>query len=149
MLCYVTPKEHLGLPDRNDVKIGVITYKIAAHAAPTLPRAFPPPRSGMAPFPEHGLISAGRDQFNLSLDPDTACAFHDETMPKEAHKLAHFCSMYGQKFCSMRISHDIREEAKMAQIWDEGMKAMAEKYRDSGDLYIPIPAQPEQNADKL
>lgn len=137
MLCYVTPKEHLGLPDRNDVKTGVITYKIAAHAADLA--------KGIAGAQERDdALSRARfdfrwqDQFNLSLDPDTACAFHDESMPKEAHKLAHFCSMCGPKFCSMRISHDIREE---------GMKAMAEKYRDNGDLYIPVPSQPGHNAE--
>ncbi|MGL4197773.1 MAG: phosphomethylpyrimidine synthase ThiC [Allorhizobium sp.] len=130
MLCYVTPKEHLGLPDRDDVKTGVITYKIAAHAA-DLAKGHP------AAQPRDDALSRARfefrweDQFNLSLDPETARAFHDETLPKEAHKVAHFCSMCGPKFCSMRISHDIRAEAQK-----EGLTAMAEKYRAGGDLYM-------------
>lgn len=132
MLCYVTPKEHLGLPDRNDVKTGVITYKIAAHAA-DLAKGNP-----TAKFRDDALSRARfefrwEDQFNLSLDPDTARALHDETLPKEAHKVAHFCSMCGPKFCSMRISHDIRAEAQKA-----GLEAMAEKYRQGGDLYMPV-----------
>ncbi len=132
MLCYVTPKEHLGLPDRNDVKTGVITYKIAAHAADL---AKGHPRAG----DRDDALSRARfdfrweDQFNLSLDPDTACAFHDETMPKEAHKAAHFCSMCGPKFCSMRISHEVREEAARR----EGLEQMAEKFRaGGGQLYV-------------
>ncbi|MER8377602.1 phosphomethylpyrimidine synthase ThiC, partial [Mesorhizobium sp. M1406] len=131
MLCYVTPKEHLGLPDRNDVKIGVITYKIAAHAADLA-------KGHLAAKVRDDALSRARfefrweDQFNLSLDPETARSFHDQTLPKEAHKLAHFCSMCGPKFCSMRISHDIRAEAQK-----EGMAAMAAKYREGGDLYLP------------
>ncbi|WP_273723624.1 phosphomethylpyrimidine synthase ThiC [Bartonella sp. AU18XJBT] len=137
MLCYVTPKEHLGLPDRNDVKTGVITYKIAAHAA-DLAKGLP-----RAQLRDNALSRARfdfrwHDQFNLSLDPETACAFHDETMPKEAHKLVHFCSMCGPKFCSMRISHDIREAAAIRKTKGEGMIAMAEKYQKNGDLYMEI-----------
>ncbi|UNE54804.1 phosphomethylpyrimidine synthase ThiC [Bartonella machadoae] len=141
MLCYVTPKEHLGLPDKNDVKTGVITYKIAAHAA-DLAKGLP-----RAQLRDNALSRARfdfrwHDQFNLSLDPETACAFHDETMPKEAHKLVHFCSMCGPKFCSMRISHDIRDAAAMQKTKDEGMIVMSEKYQKNGDLYIDaIPAQ--------
>ncbi|CDO46490.1 phosphomethylpyrimidine synthase [Bartonella henselae] len=136
MLCYVTPKEHLGLPDKNDVKTGVITYKIAAHAA-DLAKGLP-----RAQLRDNALSRARfdfrwYDQFNLSLDPETACAFHDETMPKEAHKLVHFCSMCGPKFCSMRISHDIRDTVHR-KIKDEGMVAMAEKYQKNGDLYIDV-----------
>ncbi|WP_208437543.1 phosphomethylpyrimidine synthase ThiC [Bartonella taylorii] len=135
MLCYVTPKEHLGLPDKNDVKTGVITYKIAAHAA-DLAKGLP-----RAQLRDNALSRARfdfrwHDQFNLSLDPETACAFHDETMPKEAHKLVHFCSMCGPKFCSMRISHDIREAAATIKTKGEGMIAMAEKYQKNGDLYV-------------
>ncbi len=135
MLCYVTPKEHLGLPDKNDVKAGVITYKIAAHAA-DLAKGLP-----RAQLRDNALSRARfdfrwHDQFNLSLDPETACAFHDETMPKEAHKLVHFCSMCGPKFCSMRISHDIREAAATIKTKGEGMIAMAEKYQKNGDLYV-------------
>jgi phosphomethylpyrimidine synthase len=135
MLCYVTPKEHLGLPDRDDVKVGVITYKIAAHAA-DLAKGHP-----AAQIRDNALSRARfefrwEDQFNLSLDPETARSFHDETLPKEAHKVAHFCSMCGPKFCSMRISHDIRAEAQK-----EGFEAMAEKFKQGGELYLPL-AQP-------
>ncbi|UTO28876.1 phosphomethylpyrimidine synthase ThiC [Bartonella harrusi] len=141
MLCYVTPKEHLGLPDKNDVKTGVITYKIAAHAA-DLAKGLP-----RAQLRDNALSRARfdfrwHDQFNLSLDPETACAFHDETMPKEAHKLVHFCSMCGPKFCSMRISHDIRDAAAMQKTKDEGMIVMSKEYQKNGDLYVnAIPAQ--------
>ncbi|TIX78448.1 MAG: phosphomethylpyrimidine synthase ThiC, partial [Mesorhizobium sp.] len=131
MLCYVTPKEHLGLPDRNDVKIGVITYKIAAHAA-DLAKGHPAAKVRDDALSRARFEFRWEDQFNLSLDPETARSFHDQTLPKEAHKLAHFCSMCGPKFCSMRISHDIRAEAQK-----EGMAAMAAKYREGGDLYMP------------
>ncbi|MEM9726826.1 MAG: phosphomethylpyrimidine synthase ThiC [Pseudomonadota bacterium] len=129
MLCYVTPKEHLGLPDREDVKTGVITYKIAAHAA-DLAKGHPAAQARDDALSRARFEFRWEDQFNLGLDPETARDFHDETLPKEAHKLAHFCSMCGPKFCSMRISHDIRAEAQK-----EGMAAMAEKYRRVGDLY--------------
>ncbi|MBY5466523.1 phosphomethylpyrimidine synthase ThiC [Rhizobium leguminosarum bv. trifolii] len=132
MLCYVTPKEHLGLPDRNDVKVGVITYKIAAHAA-DLAKGHPAARVRDDALSRARFEFRWEDQFNLSLDPETARSFHDETLPKEAHKVAHFCSMCGPKFCSMRISHDIRAEAQR-----EGLQAMAAKYRDGGDLYMPV-----------
>ncbi|WP_159348108.1 phosphomethylpyrimidine synthase ThiC [Roseomonas harenae] len=134
MLCYVTPKEHLGLPDRNDVKIGVITYKIAAHAA-DLAKGHPAAQLRDDALSRARFEFRWEDQFNLSLDPDTARSFHDETLPKEAHKVAHFCSMCGPKFCSMRISHDIRAEAQK-----EGMEAMAKKYREGGGLYMPMPS---------
>jgi phosphomethylpyrimidine synthase len=130
MLCYVTPKEHLGLPDRADVKTGVITYKIAAHAA-DLAKGHPAAQLRDDALSRARFEFRWEDQFNLSLDPETARAFHDETLPKEAHKVAHFCSMCGPKFCSMRISHDIRAEAQK-----EGLTAMAEKYRAGGDLYM-------------
>ena len=132
MLCYVTPKEHLGLPDRDDVKTGVITYKIAAHAA-DLAKGHPAAKIRDDALSRARFEFRWEDQFNLSLDPETARAFHDETLPKEAHKVAHFCSMCGPKFCSMRISHDIRAEAQK-----EGMAAMAQKYREGGDLYMPV-----------
>ena len=132
MLCYVTPKEHLGLPDRDDVKVGVITYKIAAHAA-DLAKGHPAAKIRDDALSRARFEFRWEDQFNLSLDPETARAFHDETLPKEAHKVAHFCSMCGPKFCSMRISHDIRAEAQK-----EGLEAMAAKYRDGGDLYMPL-----------
>ena len=131
MLCYVTPKEHLGLPDRADVKTGVITYKIAAHAA-DLAKGLPGAQARDDALSRARFEFRWEDQFNLSLDPETACAFHDETLPKEAHKTAHFCSMCGPKFCSMRISHDIRSEAQK-----EGMAAMAEKFREKGEVYLP------------
>jgi phosphomethylpyrimidine synthase len=132
MLCYVTPKEHLGLPDRDDVKTGVITYKIAAHAA-DLAKGHPTAQARDDALSRARFEFRWEDQFNLSLDPDTARSMHDETLPKEAHKVAHFCSMCGPKFCSMRISHDIRAEAQK-----EGMAAMAEKFRVGGDLYVPL-----------
>jgi phosphomethylpyrimidine synthase len=133
MLCYVTPKEHLGLPDRNDVKTGVITYKIAAHAA-DLAKGHPGARERDDALSRARFDFRWQDQFNLSLDPDTACAFHDETLPKEGHKLAHFCSMCGPKFCSMRISHEVRAEARAA-----GLAEMAEKFRAAGgELYVPL-----------
>ncbi|HZG27074.1 MAG TPA: phosphomethylpyrimidine synthase ThiC [Ensifer sp.] len=132
MLCYVTPKEHLGLPDRNDVKTGVITYKIAAHAA-DLAKGHPGARLRDDALSRARFEFRWEDQFNLSLDPETARSMHDETLPKEAHKVAHFCSMCGPKFCSMRISHDIRAEAQK-----EGMEAMAAKFREGGDLYMPL-----------
>ena len=132
MLCYVTPKEHLGLPDRDDVKTGVITYKIAAHAA-DLAKGHPAAKARDDALSRARFEFRWEDQFNLSLDPETARDFHDQTLPKEAHKVAHFCSMCGPKFCSMRISHDIRDEAQK-----EGMAAMARKYREGGDLYMPL-----------
>jgi phosphomethylpyrimidine synthase len=135
MLCYVTPKEHLGLPDRNDVKTGVITYKIAAHAA-DLAKGHPGARARDDALSRARFDFRWQDQFNLSLDPDTACAFHDATLPKEGHKVAHFCSMCGPKFCSMRISHEVRAEAR-----NQGMAEMAAKFRAAGgELYVPAPA---------
>ncbi len=132
MLCYVTPKEHLGLPDRDDVKTGVITYKIAAHAA-DLAKGIPGAQRRDDALSRARFEFRWQDQFNLSLDPDTAREFHDQTLPKQAHKTAHFCSMCGPKFCSMRISHDIRAKAQK-----EGMEAMAAKFRETGKLYMPI-----------
>lgn len=135
MLCYVTPKEHLGLPDRDDVKVGVITYKIAAHAA-DLAKGMPGAQRRDDALSRARFEFRWEDQFNLSLDPDTAREYHDQTLPKEAHKVAHFCSMCGPKFCSMRISHDIRAEAQK-----EGMEAMAEKFKKGGDLYMPLDSE--------
>ena len=138
MLCYVTPKEHLGLPDRNDVKTGVITYKIAAHAA-DLAKGHPGARRRDDAISRARFDFRWDDQFNLSLDPDTACSFHDETMPREAHKLAHFCSMCGPKFCSMRISHELRDEANKVSVTtaQQGMDEMSRKFRETGELYVP------------
>ena len=101
MLCYVTPKEHLGLPDREDVKTGVITYRIAAHAA-DLAKGHPAARIRDDALSRARFDFRWQDQFNLGLDPDTAQKFHDETLPKDSHKVAHFCSMCGPKFCSMQ-----------------------------------------------
>jgi len=134
MLCYVTPKEHLGLPNREDVKTGVITYKLAAHAA-DLAKGHPSARLRDDAVSRSRFEFRWEDQFNLSLDPDTARSFHDETLPKEAHKTAHFCSMCGPKFCSMKISHDIRDEAERAA----GMDSQTEAFKQAGSkLYLPI-----------
>ena len=110
MLCYVTPKEHLGLPDRDDVKVGVITYKLAAHAA-DLAKGHPAAQIRDDALSRARFEFRWEDQFNLSLDPETARDFHDQTLPKEAHKVAHFCSMCGPKFCSMKITQDVRDYA--------------------------------------
>ncbi|TCK23152.1 hydroxymethylpyrimidine synthase [Ancylobacter aquaticus] len=134
MLCYVTPKEHLGLPNRDDVKTGVITYKIAAHAA-DLAKGHPLARAWDDALSRARFEFRWQDQFSLALDPDTAMAFHDETLPKEAHKLAHFCSMCGPKFCSMKISHEIRDNARQAEA-ERGMEEMAGRFRaGGGQLY--------------
>ncbi|MBS1061965.1 phosphomethylpyrimidine synthase ThiC [Gluconobacter wancherniae] len=133
MLCYVTPKEHLGLPDRADVKVGVITYRIAAHAA-DLAKGHPAAQLRDDAISRARFEFRWQDQFNLALDPDTARSFHDETLPKEAHKTAHFCSMCGPKFCSMKISHDIRKEAERK----DGMVQMSETFQEHGArLYVP------------
>ncbi|MGZ5890884.1 MAG: phosphomethylpyrimidine synthase ThiC, partial [Hyphomicrobium sp.] len=110
MLCYVTPKEHLGLPNRDDVKTGVITYRIAAHAA-DLAKGHPAAQLRDDALSRARFEFRWEDQFNLSLDPDTARSFHDETLPKDAHKVAHFCSMCGPKFCSMEITQQVRDYA--------------------------------------
>jgi len=163
MLCYVTPKEHLGLPDRDDVKQGVIAYKIAAHAA-DLAKGHPAAQMRDDALSKARFEFRWVDQFNLSLDPDTARSFHDETLPKEAHKVAHFCSMCGPKFCSMKITQDVRdyaaklndpalnpcpEEARSAVSKDEterGMKQMAEKFRQMGsEVYVDAAAVKASN----
>jgi phosphomethylpyrimidine synthase len=133
MLCYVTPKEHLGLPDRQDVKDGVIAYKIAAHAA-DLAKGHPAARAWDDALSRARFEFRWEDQFNLGLDPETAREFHDETLPKEAHKTAHFCSMCGPKFCSMQISQEIREAARSQNDADAaaGMAQMAERFRAGG-----------------
>ncbi|MCT2057763.1 phosphomethylpyrimidine synthase ThiC [Dietzia cinnamea] len=144
MLCYVTPKEHLGLPNKEDVKTGVITYKIAAHAA-DLAKNHP----GAAER-DHALSKARfefrwRDQFALSLDPDTAEAFHDETLPAEPAKTAHFCSMCGPKFCSMRISQDIRNQFGGAEEQEAiaGMQQKSAQFRAAGStVYLDAPTVP-------
>lgn len=163
MLCYVTPKEHLGLPDRDDVKVGVVTYKIAAHAA-DLAKGHP------SAYQRDDALSKARfefrwqDQFNLALDPETAKDFHDETLPAEGAKVAHFCSMCGPKFCSMKISQEVREFAKTTAVGgqeadpaalhtaslrgqeteqeaaiQQGMEEMAQKFREGGgELYRKV-----------
>jgi phosphomethylpyrimidine synthase len=158
MLCYVTPKEHLGLPDRDDVKVGVVTYKLAAHAA-DLAKGHPAAKVRDDALSKARFEFRWRDQFNLSLDPETAEDYHDQTLPAEGAKTAHFCSMCGPKFCSMKISQDVRAFAsKQNQEADgfiasmqsgaeaaaasreaalRGMAEMADKYRQGGDLYVP------------
>jgi phosphomethylpyrimidine synthase len=138
MLCYVTPKEHLGLPDRQDVKDGVIAYKIAAHAA-DLAKGHPSAHLWDDALSRARFEFRWEDQFNLALDPETARKYHDETLPKDAHKTAHFCSMCGPKFCSMKISHEVREYASglAPNEIDAGMAQMAEKFRDTGgQIYV-------------
>ncbi|MFI6171417.1 phosphomethylpyrimidine synthase ThiC [Nocardia sp. NPDC051052] len=143
MLCYVTPKEHLGLPNRDDVKVGVITYKIAAHAA-DLAKGHPHAQDRDNELSKARFEFRWRDQFALSLDPDTAREYHDETMPAEPAKTAHFCSMCGPKFCSMRISADVREYAERNQLTDvaaieAGMAEKSAEFADSGNsVYLPI-----------
>ncbi|MEM9146297.1 MAG: phosphomethylpyrimidine synthase ThiC [Pseudomonadota bacterium] len=137
MLCYVTPKEHLGLPNRDDVKEGVITYKIAAHAA-DLAKGHPAAQERDDALSRARFEFRWQDQFNLGLDPETAQDYHDETLPKEAHKTAHFCSMCGPKFCSMKISQDVRDYAAKLNDREQGLAEMAEKFRDmGGKLYVP------------
>jgi phosphomethylpyrimidine synthase len=136
MLCYVTPKEHLGLPNRDDVKAGVIAYRIAAHAA-DLAKGDPGAVARDDALSRARFAFRWEDQFNLSLDPETARSFHDETLPKEAHKLAHFCSMCGPKFCSMEITQQVRDYAAKLAEKEAGMEEMSAKFRDlGGEVYI-------------
>ena len=146
MLCYVTPKEHLGLPDRDDVKVGVVTYKLAAHAA-DLAKGHPAAKVRDDALSKARFEFRWRDQFNLSLDPDTAEQYHDQTLPAEGAKTAHFCSMCGPKFCSMKISQEVREFAKLqnqdsagfiaAEEAERGMAQMSEVYEETGrELYM-------------
>ncbi|MGO9133594.1 MAG: phosphomethylpyrimidine synthase ThiC [Methylovirgula sp.] len=136
MLCYVTPKEHLGLPDRDDVKVGVITYRIAAHAA-DLAKGHPAAQIRDDAVSRARFDFRWQDQFNLGLDPETAAQFHDETLPKDAHKSAHFCSMCGPQFCSMKISQDLRTEAAAIAEAEKGMaEKSAEFLEKGGKLYV-------------
>ncbi|ODS23255.1 phosphomethylpyrimidine synthase ThiC [Candidatus Endobugula sertula] len=141
MLCYVTPKEHLGLPNRDDVKQGIITYKIAAHAA-DLAKGHPGSQIRDNALSKARFEFRWEDQFNLSLDPDTARDFHDETLPKNAAKVAHFCSMCGPKFCSMKISQEVRDYAaqkEMDGVAQEGMEEMSDKFKEQGSaLYYEM-----------
>jgi len=143
MLCYVTPKEHLGLPNRDDVKAGVIAYKIAAHAA-DLAKGHSRAREWDDALSTARFEFRWEDQFNLSLDPETARAFHDETLPAEGAKLAHFCSMCGPHFCSMKITQDVREYAAKkgldeARALEEGLKEKAEEFKKGGaEIYRKV-----------
>jgi phosphomethylpyrimidine synthase len=156
MLCYVTPKEHLGLPDRDDVKVGVVTYKLAAHAA-DLAKGHPAAKLRDDALSRARFEFRWRDQFNLSLDPDTAERYHDQTLPAEGAKTAHFCSMCGPKFCSMKITQEVREfaakqnapmegfiAAEEADLSAEalakaegGMAGMSARFREKGEVYLP------------
>jgi phosphomethylpyrimidine synthase len=164
MLCYVTPKEHLGLPDRDDVKVGVVTYKLAAHAA-DLAKGHPAAKQWDDALSKARFEFRWRDQFNLSLDPETAEQYHDQTLPAEGAKTAHFCSMCGPKFCSMKITQEVRDfaasqAAKSAQDHpgdgseanlaseasggtspaeaEAGMAEMSKRFHDEGgELYVP------------
>ena len=147
MLCYVTPKEHLGLPDRDDVKVGVVTYKLAAHAA-DLAKGHPAARLRDDALSRARFEFRWRDQFNLSLDPDTAESYHDQTLPAEGAKTAHFCSMCGPKFCSMKITQEVRDFAAKqnagvetfiaAEDAEAGMADMSERFRErGGEVYLP------------
>jgi phosphomethylpyrimidine synthase len=137
MLCYVTPKEHLGLPNKDDVKIGIITYKIAAHAA-DLAKGHPAAQRRDNALSKARFEFRWEDQFNLGLDPDTAREYHDETLPKDSAKVAHFCSMCGPKFCSMKISQEVRDYANEHGLNGDqeavmkGMEEQAEKFRQTG-----------------
>ncbi|HIW06743.1 MAG TPA: phosphomethylpyrimidine synthase ThiC, partial [Candidatus Ignatzschineria merdigallinarum] len=140
MLCYVTPKEHLGLPNRDDVRAGVITYKLAAHAA-DIAKGHPKAQERDDALSKARFEFRWEDQFNLGLDPELAREYHDETLPQEAAKVAHFCSMCGPKFCSMRISQDIRREAQAQNLADapaevrvalEGMQKKSAEFKEQG-----------------
>ena len=142
MLCYVTPKEHLGLPDKQDVRDGIIAYKIAAHAA-DLAKGHPAAQVRDNALSKARFEFRWEDQFNLGLDPEKAKEFHDETLPKEAHKTAHFCSMCGPKFCSMKITQDVREYAAAhgmdaAAALDAGLQEKSAEFRSGGgEVYRP------------
>ncbi len=139
MLCYVTPKEHLGLPNKDDVKTGIITYKIAAHAA-DLAKGHPGAQIRDNALSKARFEFRWEDQFNLGLDPDTARAFHDETLPKDSAKVAHFCSMCGPKFCSMKITQEVREYAAEHGLTDEqkaieaGFAEQSSRFKDEGSV---------------
>ena len=143
MLCYVTPKEHLGLPDRDDVKQGIIAYKIAAHAA-DVAKGHPAARARDDAISHARFEFRWEDQFNLGLDPETAREFHDETLPKDASKTAHFCSMCGPKFCSMKITQEVRDFAAAKGVSEQealnaGMAAKSQEFKAAGgEFYVPI-----------
>jgi phosphomethylpyrimidine synthase len=143
MLCYVTPKEHLGLPDREDVKAGIMAYKIAAHAA-DIAKGHPHARARDDALSKARFEFRWNDQFNLSLDPDTAREFHDATLPRDSSKHAHFCSMCGPKFCSMKITQEVREYAAAKGLNEttalaQGLEEKSVEFRQAGgELYIPL-----------
>ena len=143
MLCYVTPKEHLGLPNRDDVKQGIITYKIAAHAA-DVAKGHPSARAHDDELSKARFEFRWDDQFNLALDPETARSYHDETLPKDSSKVAHFCSMCGPKFCSMKITQDVRDYAAQKELdletaLEQGMKEKSQEFKDKGsEVYIEV-----------
>ncbi len=157
MLCYVTPKEHLGLPNKEDVKTGLITYKLAAHAA-DLAKGHPGAQIRDNALSKARFEFRWEDQFNLSLDPDTARSYHDETLPQESGKVAHFCSMCGPKFCSMKISHEVREyakdtdqvaldqaiEIKMLEDPLEGMRQKSKEFREKGSELYKLAESPAE-----
>jgi len=143
MLCYVTPKEHLGLPNKKDVKDGVITYKIAAHAA-DLAKGHPGAQIRDNALSKARFEFRWQDQFNLSLDPTTAKDFHDQTLPQDSAKVAHFCSMCGPQFCSMKITQDVRDYAAKLEIDEKealakGLEEKSKEFREKGsELYQKI-----------
>ena len=148
MLCYVTPKEHLGLPDRDDVKAGVIAYKIAAHAA-DLAKGHPRAQAWDDALSKARFEFRWEDQFNLALDPQTARAFHDETLPAEGAKVAHFCSMCGPKFCSMELTQQVRDYAAgkgidAADVFDAGMREKSAEFRQEREVYLRTAEQRRQ-----
>jgi phosphomethylpyrimidine synthase len=152
MLCYVTPKEHLGLPNKDDVKVGLITYKLAAHAA-DLAKGHPGAQIRDNALSKSRFEFRWQDQFNLGLDPVTAREYHDETLPQESGKVAHFCSMCGPKFCSMKITQDVRDfsdkldsgeisikilDETITMSAEQGMAAKAKEFNESGaEIYQP------------
>jgi phosphomethylpyrimidine synthase len=140
MLCYVTPKEHLGLPNRDDVKAGVIAYKIAAHAA-DLAKGHPRAQAWDDALSKARFEFRWEDQFNLAMDPVTARAFHDETLPADGAKVAHFCSMCGPKFCSMELTQQVRDYAASHNLTTpdalrQGMREKAEEFKKGGEIYV-------------
>ena len=144
MLCYVTPTAHLGLPNKADVREGIITYKLAAHAA-DLAKGLPGAQVRDNALSKARFEFRWEDQFNLGLDPDRAREYHDETLPKDSAKVAHFCSMCGPHFCSMKITQDVRDYAAANKFKDvgiaveEGMKEKAEEFRQQGaEIYKPV-----------
>ena len=140
MLCYVTPKEHLGLPNKADVREGIITYRLAAHAA-DLAKGFPGAQIRDNALSRARFEFRWEDQFNLSLDPEKAREYHDQTMPRQAHKVAHFCSMCGPNFCSMKITQDVRDYAAKqgkpaVDAIEQGMQEKAQEFlRQGGEVY--------------